>query len=232
MGWRPEREAEGGKLKAERGTGEKAETLREFCERTGDGTRQLAKARVLGLGFSCGAKRFVEVAKIMAGLDLSQAESERIVKEFRESNPKIVELWRSLNDACASCDGGTYALPLPCTQENPALKRYLIYREVKADKDGVECTVAGERVRVYGGLLAENWTQATARDVLGSAWIRCAERGYLPVLSVHDELVFEVDVETAEQDLSEIRRIMETPVGWAAGLPLRAEGKLMGFYQK
>jgi DNA polymerase len=209
-----------------------AEPLRDYCLRTGSGLRQLAKARVLGLGFGCGAKRFVEVAKVMAGLEIGEGESERIVREFRESNPKIVALWESLNDSCASCDGGNYELPLPCTQIYPPLGRYLFYRDVKAGKDGIDCTVAGDRIKVYGGLLAENWTQATARDVLASAWLRCDAAGYRPVLSVHDELVFEVPEASAEEDLKRIVGIFEEPVPWAAGLPLRADGKLCSVYGK
>ena len=209
-----------------------AEPLRAYCERTGSGIRQLAKARVLGLGFGCGARRFVEVAKVMAGLDICEDDSERIVAEFRASNPKIVRLWQALNDACASCDGGEYRLPLPCTQGNPALGRFLIYRDVKAGKDGIECTIGGERTPVYGGLIAENWTQATARDVLASAWLRCDAAGFHPVLSVHDELVFEVPAATAAADLARIIAIFEQSVSWAPGLPLRADGKLCDVYGK
>lgn len=221
--------------------------LKDYCERTGSSLRQLAKARVLGLGFGCGARRFVEVAQVMAGLDIGEDESERIVKEFRESNPRIVSLWQSLNDACAACHGGDYLLPLPCTQINPDLQRFLIYRDVKVVKGRskrqgasetddtfsvIECTVGGDRIKVYGGLLAENWTQATARDVLASAWIRCDAFGYRPVLSVHDELVFEVPEGSAEEDLRRIVGIMEEPVSWAPGLPLRADGRLCSVYGK
>ena len=209
-----------------------AEPLKAYCERTGSNLRQLAKARVLGLGFGCGWERFIEVAKVMAGLDLYDDESERIVKEFRKSNPKVVALWRRLNNACASCDGGSYVLPLPCTQVNPELKRFLIYRDVHADKDGIDCTVSGDHTYAYGGLLAENWTQATARDVMASAWLRCADAGYEPVLSVHDELVFEVAEESAEADLARIVEIMEAPLAWASGLPLRADGRLCEVYGK
>ncbi len=218
------------------------ETLKEFCERTGSGLRQLAKARVLGLGFGCGARRFVEVAKVMTGLDVSEEESKRIVTEFRNSNPKIVRLWQRLEDACEACDGGDYRLPLPCTQSNAALNRFLFYRDVQVDPpsrkatagryDGIACTVAGNRIQVYGGLLAENWTQATARDVLASAWLRCDAAGFRPVLSVHDELVFEVPEASAEKDLRRIVGIMEEPVTWATGLPLRADGKLCAVYGK
>ena len=75
------------------------------------------------------------------------------------------------------------------------------------------------------GLLAENWTQATARDVLASAWLRCADAGFVPVLSVHDELVFELPEATAAQDLARIIALMETPVPWAPHLPLSVEGQ-------
>ena len=229
MGWRPESFHREGREGREGG---REETLRGYCARTGSGIRQLAKARVLGLGFGCGAQRFVEVAKVMAGLDVEAHEAERIVAEFRASNPKIVQLWQRLNDACAACDGSEYVLPLPCTQLVPAANRYLFYRDVQVGKDGIECTIGGDRVKVYGGLLAENWTQATARDVLASAWLRCDLAGFRPVLSVHDELVFEVPVATAAADLARIVAIFERSIPWAPGLPLRAEGKLCDVYGK
>ncbi len=149
--------AESRKLKAEIEAGSETETLKDYCERTGSGLRQLAKARVLGLGFGCGAERFVEVAKVMAGLDISEEDSERIVKDYRDSNPKVITLWRRLNDACASCDGGHYVLPLPCTQSNPELKRYLIYRDCDARvrrAAGGELD-AGDRTRRTGFGVAE-----------------------------------------------------------------------------
>ncbi|MGA1206029.1 MAG: DNA polymerase [Opitutales bacterium] len=207
-------------------------SLKVYCERTGSNLRQLAKARVLGLGFGCGWQKFIEVARVMAGLDLDPGESRRIVTEFRNSNPLIVELWYRLQNGCAAKDGGHYALPLPSTQHHPALKRFLMYRDVAVCEDDITCTVGGKRMHVYGGLLAENWTQATARDVLASAWLRCAGAGFVPVLSVHDELVFELPQATAQADLSRILEIIETPVPWAPHLPLKAEGKLTPYYAK
>jgi hypothetical protein len=210
----------------------KSEALKDWCERTGSNLRQLAKARVLGLGFGCGWRKFIEVARVMAGLELSEAESKRIVLEFRRSNPLITDLWRRLQQVCEARDGGTYHLPLPITQGDSNPKRFLIYRDISVTEDGITCTVAGERIRVYGGLLAENWTQATARDVLASAWLRCADAGFVPVLSVHDELVFELPEASAKQGLERIISIMEAPLPWAPHLPLKADGKLMNAYSK
>jgi hypothetical protein len=208
------------------------EPLKAYCDRTGSNLRQLAKARVLGLGYGCAWLKFIEVARVMAGLDLGMEESKRIVADFRRSNPLIVDLWHRLHYACAARDGGHYALPLPCTQHDPSLRRYLIYRDVIFHLETITCTVAGQRMHVYGGLLTENWTQATARDVLASAWLRCASAGFVPILSVHDELVFELPEATARQDLARIIEIMETPPPWAPHLPLKVEGKLTPFYAK
>jgi len=213
------------------------ESLKDFCERTGSGLRQLAKARVLGLGFRCGAETFIRVARVMAGLKIGYSEAKRIVDEYRESNPRIVHLWNAL-EAAAEMSAGRepyeYVLPFPCTQHDPRCGRYLIYRDVAWHPSGKSLTavVGGERVPLHGGIITENWTQGTARDVLASAWLRCAAAGFKPVLSVHDELVFEVREETAREDLRRITAIMETPLAWAPGLPLKADGKLMSRYGK
>ncbi|MEI7903480.1 MAG: DNA polymerase, partial [bacterium] len=81
MGWRPDREGE---------------SLDACCERTGAVTRQLAKARTLGLGFQCAAETFIGTARRMAGLKLGITDARKIVREYRESNPKIVHLWKRL----------------------------------------------------------------------------------------------------------------------------------------
>ena len=47
-------------------------------------------------------QRFIEVARVMAGLELGMEESKRIVTEFRYSNPLIVNLWYRLHDGCGS----------------------------------------------------------------------------------------------------------------------------------
>jgi DNA polymerase I-like protein with 3'-5' exonuclease and polymerase domains len=61
--------------------------------------------------------------------------------------------------------------------------------------------------------------------------LRCRRR-ILPVLSVHDELVFELPNLTADENLARIVAIMETPLTWACHLPLKVEGKLTPFYAK
>lgn len=79
------------------------------------------------------------------------------------------------------------------------------------------------RISTYGGKLAENWTQAVARDVFFSGVKRAYNAGYRIVLRVHDELVTEVPIDggLSWQGLAEC---MATNPSWATGLPLAAAG--------
>lgn len=75
----------------------------------------------------------------------------------------------------------------------------------------------------YGGKLVENITQATARDLMALAMVRADDSGvYDVLLSVHDELVCEVD--KGKGDLREFERMTAETPGWAHGCPVDAEG--------
>jgi DNA polymerase len=79
------------------------------------------------------------------------------------------------------------------------------------------------RDETYGGKLAENVTQATARCVLSDAMLRIRDAGYDIVLHVHDEAVAEVPV--GQGNVVELlNALMATPPPWAAGLPIASEG--------
>ena len=88
-----------------------------------------------------------------------------------------------------------------------------------------------EQVKTYGGSLVENITQATARDVMANGMLSAEKAGFPVVLTVHDELVAEVDDipnETADATRTGLVKRLEKAMcslpPWAAGLPVAAEG--------
>ena len=185
----------------------------------------LCKAERLGLGYGCGSDKFVTVARILGGLEVSLEESKRIVSEFRRCNPAIIWLWRQLEKAFRNRHGQDYRLPLPS-------KRKLRYFAVDAEDMTAAVVRGGPRLNIYGGRLCENMIQAMARDVFAEGLLRVDAGGLNPLLTIHDEVVCEVDDAQAENALPEIIRLMTVPPAWAPDLPLAAEGCIAEFYRK
>ena len=185
----------------------------------------LCKAERLGLGYGCGAEKFVSVAKILGGLDLSPADSQRIVREFRQNNPAIIGLWRRLEAAFANRDGHDYRLPLPSG-------RKLRYFAVSKEDMTAQVVKGGPRYSFYGGKLCENLIQAMARDVFAEGLLRVEDAGLNPILTVHDEIVCELPEDRAGEGLREIIRLMTIPPAWAPDLPVEAEGCITDHYRK
>ena len=87
-----------------------------------------------------------------------------------------------------------------------------------------------ERCFTYGGSLAENATQAAARDILADAMPRLEAAGYEVVLTVHDEVVAEVDEGFGSVD--DFVRVMTDLPAWADGCPVAASGFEAERYRK
>ena len=90
--------------------------------------------------------------------------------------------------------------------------------------DGVNSTTKNWGVeKAYGGRLVENLVQSVARDVMAEIML-ATDR--VPVMSVHDELVWEVECGDPE-----MIGLVTAPLGslarmapkWAPGLPMTAE---------
>ncbi len=174
--------------------------------------------------------------------------SDLIKQYWREANPNIVRYWNELEFAAVKAvekdgekftiKGSTYVkngsflwcklpsgrvicYPYPkiemksAFKDSPA-KPTLTYMSVDS------YTKKWERQSSYGGLLAENITQAVARDLLSSSLFRLNEQGYKTVMHIHDEVVTEVP--KGFGTVEEMTDIMSEIPTWAQGLPVQAEG--------
>jgi len=220
--------------------------------------RSLAKARVLGLGYGCGPKKFVSVAKNLGGIEISFAEAKQTVADFRSKNPKISRLWKRLDRDFKRSAGGDYSIELPSG-------RHLKYFDVRKTPRGYYTarTVRGGRERsLYGGLLCENLVQATARDLFADHLLQI-HRALNPTLNpnpvaegvdlgltsniplptsnnlsgrvvfhVHDEVIVETPKEHADEVMEQIVSIMSTTPEWLSGCPVAAEAGIHNHYTK
>ena len=76
----------------------------------------------------------------------------------------------------------------------------------------------------FGGLIAENATQAICRDIFVAAMLRLEAAGYPIVAHLHDEFVCEVP--EGAGDLDEFRGIITTPPAWAPDFPIAAKARI------
>ena len=83
----------------------------------------------------------------------------------------------------------------------------------------------------YGGMLVENLTQATARDLMAQAMVRCDDHPKYDVLmSVHDELIAECPIGVG--NVKEFEQLMAETPAWAHDCPVDAEGWIGMRYRK
>lgn len=83
------------------------------------------------------------------------------------------------------------------------------------------------RDETYGGRLAENATQAVARDLLAEALIRLEKAGLQVVGHVHDEILVQ-----GTRDIDLVKEIMCELPSWATGLPVSGDGFTTYRYKK
>lgn len=216
--------------------------------------RQIGKTAELALGY-CGGKGAFMAMAASYGIEVSEERAEEIKVAWREANPAIQGFWYGLDDAAMQavrepgktfrCGPVQYAVSgniLWCRLPSGRLLSYVDpkLREVETPWGAKRLAVTymgvnsvtrkWERCKAYGGLYAENITQAVARDIMAEAMLRVEARGWPVVLTVHDEVVSEVPVgaATAEEYEAELCR----GAAWAEGLPLAAEGCVSKRYRK
>lgn len=195
-----------------------------------------------------------DLAKFVDGGGITIPMVAKMVKTFRESYPDIPAFWAELNAAFMAAFYGKeqtvgylhFSRPEPgvVTMTLPN-GRAMYYRDLRTEKregttkftglDGKLKTMKhegrelryGNGHKIYGGLLAENATQAVARDILVEQGIYAAENaGYPVVLTIHDEVVCRVPEVQGPVVLDFLIKSLSTAPEWGAGLILGAEGRI------
>ena len=92
-----------------------------------------------------------------------------------------------------------------------------------------QTTKKWEWTDTFGGKLAENLTQAVARDCLAEVLTRLDQGFYRPVFHVHDEVICEIH---EPEQLAEIEELFTISPSWAPDLPLVGAGYNCDYYYK
>ncbi len=204
--------------------------------------RQLAKIAQLGLGFGAGAPTFRKVAKLMGGLELSEAESLEVVTAWRDTYHDIVKGWKSFQNSLPNIQQGIETAIDPwglCITEKNAVRlpsgRKIHYPGLTKEMDNGKTEwwygSGRSRARIYAGKGVENLVQALARDVIAEHALTIYKRtAYRPSLAVHDELVYIVPATVAQEVLDELQGVMRKGVSWWPELITWSEGDLGDTY--
>ena len=197
--------------------------------------RHDVKAMVLGCGYGAGAKRFAVMSNI------PEAEAQKRIDTYRKKMIKVTKLWSKYNQGIRRAHQASKQLPTEFRVDLPS-GRTLNYGLLTkfADRMGsnpqYQATLPrnGKKlpVRLWGGLVAENVSQALARDIFSDMLLRIHNAGYKIIMHVHDEVVIEEDTDKSDKTIEEIIGIMSTPPEWIPDIPLAAEGSILTRYEK
>ena len=216
--------------------------------------RQRGKVATLALGYQGGVGALIAMGALDMGIP--EEDLQDIVSRWRQANKRIVELWHKVESAAVSViqtgrqtgvNGLIFAREFDIEHDLDFLTirlpsgRKLYYAHPEIDKNqwgrpvilyqGVnQTTKQWTTLETYGGKLVENLVQAIARDCLAVAIENLEKAGYQIVFHVHDEVVIECPKDKA--DLDKVVEIMTSPIDWAQGLPINADGWVGDFFRK
>ena len=181
-----------------------------------DEQRRRAKAAVLALGFGQGVNGFVTYCE-MFGIEIDPREAAGIVETWRRTRPRMVAWWSELFDTVLH--DGELVLPSGRKLTYPGIEqrgREVTYRRQTAFSKRRD----GDVVNLWHGLVAENWTQAVARDIIYHAAL---DMPWPVVMQIHDELIMLVPTAEVDTAVDQIETTMLQLPAWAAGLPVACE---------
>ena len=201
---------------------------------------------------ACGYNGSVGALKAMGALRMGLAEHELkpIVDAWRQANPHIVQLWADVEEAAIAAITSRQSIRLRNLRfsvesgilfiELPSGRRLAYVRPRLGENrwGGTSITYTGTttarrwgQLETYGGKLVENIVQAIARDLLVTGMHAVAKAGHRIVMHVHDEIVIDEPTDSGFT-VTQACQLMCVLPGWAAGLPLAADGYECAYYRK
>ena len=206
--------------------------------------RQKGKIAELALGYGGSVGALKAMGAIEMGIP--EEELQPLVNMWRQSNPKIVQLWWAVDEAVMdavknktvtkthgitfSCRNGMLFITLPSGRSLAYVKPKIGENKFGGQcitYEGVGSTKKWERIDSYGPKFVENIVQAIARDILCFAMQTLQNCSI--VMHIHDEIVIEANEGVSLKAICE--QMAQIPP-WANGLQLRAEGYECEFYKK
>lgn len=209
--------------------------------KTNPKVRKLVKAIVLGCGFGAYPKAF----SIMSGMDMRDAAF--AVDTYRRAMRPVVAFWSKCLEACKGYDGNKPQIknvngkpilfpPDSCYRVRLPSGNEINYRNHRVEGEEILAKVFTEKglrdIRLWSGLLAENATQATARDIFGDMLLRIEKEfpGKI-IYHIHDEVLLEVTEDEAQSVKDRLEEIMSTPPEWCKSIPLACEASISNTYE-
>lgn len=218
-----------------------------------DSERFLGKTLVLGSGYGLGYRG---LHRNLAKQGTTEEEAKALTYGYRNRFDRVVEWWGTINNAFDNALDGKYQNrvyhPGGLKFRKAGNDVYIelgtgnriwfheVRRERKAapwDENQMIVAITARnyasevaRYDVTHSILAENICSATAREILARGILRCEAAGYEPIMSVHDEVVLEIEKDFGS--IEEVDSLLCEDPYFAKGLPLATEAFRSNRYTK
>jgi len=202
--------------------------------------RFVGKTCILGLGYGTGALKLQHTLKTSPpGAIVTEVEAKSYVDTYRETNDKVIELWREGDRVIKTLvDWPEGKKPFyygknKCLEVHPEgikLPNGLMIRypelHLNTEESKSQYVYKSRKgpVSLWGGSLVENVVQALARIVVGEQMLEIQKR-HRVALTVHDAAVILVPESEKDEAMKYVIECMSVPPEWARGLPVACEAK-------
>ncbi len=197
--------------------------------------RQVGKTAVLGCGYGMGKDKF-HTALMKDGVFIPKGEARSILSVYRNSVPRIQNLWSECKDYLANRVWYNKVTPIgrkgmvePIEEgirlPNGMVIFYMDLTSKPSEEFGHQffyCNNGTFNKKIWHGTLAENIVQALARIIIGDQINAIAKR-YQVALTIHDSIICIVPEAEQDEAVEFMRKVMTTAPEWAKDVPLNCE---------